>query len=159
MELRRKCLLQTKREEQNEHDPYSIALLLPGTETVVGHIPREISRLCYYFMQHNGNLSAKVTTVQKRRSPIEQGGLEIPIVVTALIRDDQKMNIFKDFISKDTVYSSPTQDDDDNVSCSSSSISDASDDDPPVQSNDESESAVVVKRRRRVVMILESDSE
>ena len=70
----------------NNHDPFSMTIkaVLRGRiqywETV-GHIPREISRFCYYSINYGGTLEARVRDVKYRRSPIPSGGLEIPITL------------------------------------------------------------------------------
>lgn len=73
-------------EKNNLHDPYAMGLFakIPGKiteETLVGHIPREISRFCLYFTKYGGILSATVRQTKFRRSPLPQGGLEIPITL------------------------------------------------------------------------------
>ena len=68
------------------NDPFSMAIkaVLRGRiqywETV-GHIPREISRFCCYFINYGGTLEARLRDVRYRRSPIPSGGLEIPITL------------------------------------------------------------------------------
>ena len=71
-------------ERSNPHDRYAIAARksLPGTtvvESTVGHLPREISRLTRFIMQHGAIVVVKVIDTHHRRSPLVQGGLEIPI--------------------------------------------------------------------------------
>ena len=50
--------------------------------SIVGHIPREIPRLCYFFVKHGGLLRGNVSDIKYRRSPLPQGGLEIPITLS-----------------------------------------------------------------------------
>ena len=50
----------------------------PGT--VVGHLPREISRTCRYFSKHEGKIRGKVTGPRKYSA--EAGGMEIPCELT-----------------------------------------------------------------------------
>ncbi len=59
---------------------------LPGhlSESIVGHFPKEIARFTYFIILRGGRLSAKVLDTQHRRSPLVQGGLEIPIQVTLI---------------------------------------------------------------------------
>ena len=45
----------------------------------VGHLPREISRFCFYFVNYGGQLEGRVRNPRYRQSPIPSGGLEIPI--------------------------------------------------------------------------------
>ena len=58
--------LQVRQETGNLHDdPFAISLgaKIPGKLTdfdVVGHIPREISRFCHYFLNYGGKLEAPV---------------------------------------------------------------------------------------------------
>ena len=71
-------------EKYNVYDPYCCALYARSKCTihgrcVVGHIPRELSRFCKYFLDYSGVIDATVTSVDFRRSPIPQGELEIPV--------------------------------------------------------------------------------
>ena len=77
--------LLVKEEVGNVHDPFamSIGADIPGKLTsfdIVGHIPREISRFCHYFVNYGG-AKAKVRETKYRKSPIPSGGLEIPILL------------------------------------------------------------------------------
>ncbi len=58
--------------------------ILPGglTESVVGHLPKEVARFTHFILLHGARVAARVVGVQYRRSPLVQGGLEIPIKVT-----------------------------------------------------------------------------
>ena len=71
-----------KHEPNNEHDRYAMAVLVVsnGSERVVGHLPREISRICCHFTLHGGIITGKVTG-RRRRTPRESGGLEIPCII------------------------------------------------------------------------------
>ena len=53
--------------------------MLRGTirPPVVGHLPREISM---FTIVHGGRVSFKVINAHHRRSPLVQGGLEIPVM-------------------------------------------------------------------------------
>lgn len=57
---------------------------LPGrlVASVVGHLPREISRFTHFIIVHGAKVSCKVVDVHHRRSPLVQGGLEIPCEIT-----------------------------------------------------------------------------
>ena len=73
----------------NVHDPYAMALLTKLAETIlemdiVGHLPREISRFCRYFVNYGGKLEVRVTDINYSRSPIPSGGLEIPILLIVI---------------------------------------------------------------------------
>ena len=70
--------LTAEREPGNSEDRFAVALKKGGA--TVGHVPREISKLCWLFV-HHGTITAEVTVTGQRRSPILQGGLEIPCVL------------------------------------------------------------------------------
>ena len=48
---------------------------------VMGHIPREISRFCNFFLNYGGALERRVRDNRYRRLSIPQYGLEIPIAL------------------------------------------------------------------------------
>ena len=61
------------------HDPPVHAAVIKESDDeslTVGHIPREISRLCWYFLNNDGKITYEVTG-NRRHSPLIQGGLEI----------------------------------------------------------------------------------
>ena len=49
--------------------------------SVVGHIPREISRFCDFFLEYGGILKSCVRDTKFRTSPLPQGGREIPTIL------------------------------------------------------------------------------
>ena len=75
--------LELERENGNAHDRFAVAVIkiCPArrTQTIVGHIPREISSIIWHFLSHGGKCT--VTEI-KRRSPLVQGGLEVPCCIT-----------------------------------------------------------------------------
>ena len=72
-------------EKKNSHDRYAIAATkrLPGriADSIVGHLPREISRFTRFFISRGGTVKVMVVDSKYRRSPLIQGGLEIPVTV------------------------------------------------------------------------------
>ena len=64
--------LSTIREEGNEIDRYAIAVIL-------GHMPQEISRLSWYFIEHG--ISCEITG-SRRLSTVPGKGLEVPCTYT-----------------------------------------------------------------------------
>ena len=79
-------VLTVQQQPTNPHDCYAIAVKkrLPGTlcDSAVGHLPKEISRYTYLIINHGGRVTCKVKNTQYQRSPLVQGGLEIPAEVT-----------------------------------------------------------------------------
>lgn len=86
--------LRARHENDNAHDRYAIAAMkqLPGTirPSVVGHLPREISRYTYYIILHGGRVTCQVIDDRHRRSPLIQGGLEIPVKVVVDMDANEK---------------------------------------------------------------------
>lgn len=121
-----------------------MVLFLPiGRKPVVGHIPREISRYTYYFIKHGGSVSATVQSTQRRKSPIEQGRLEILIEVTVKIPKAKEniLAVYKTFIARYTKYKSVAKA-------------------QRYSSEDETTSAIQVTKKPRLVMvIISSDSD
>ena len=60
------------REDGNGHDSYAVCVFKSGTATV-GHVPREYSRMCYFFLHHCGRISCEVISHRKKGD-----GLEVP---------------------------------------------------------------------------------
>ena len=57
-----------------------------GRELVVGHLPREISRFSWFIINRGAVISVKVVDVNRRKSPLVQGGLETPVkVIVAML--------------------------------------------------------------------------
>lgn len=87
-------VLSVEHEVSNAYDQYAIALKkrLPGriADSVVGHMPKELSRIVYFIMLHGASVSAKVIDTHNRRSPLVQGGLEIPVEVAVEMPSSEK---------------------------------------------------------------------
>ena len=62
---------------RHDHDWHAMAIYrseVPGI--VVGHLPKEILKMCCYFVRHDGKISGKV--IGGRKYSEEAGGMEIP---------------------------------------------------------------------------------
>lgn len=69
-----------RQESNNEHDRYAVAVHMNENESqIVGHLPWEISKVCWYFLQHDGSIVGEVKG--RRRHCHEKGGIEIPCQV------------------------------------------------------------------------------
>ena len=62
-----------EREDSNSCDRYAVSVMKYGT--IVGHVPRELSRTYWYFIRRGGTISCEVTGNRKRGV-----GLEVPCV-------------------------------------------------------------------------------
>ena len=85
------------REYKNPYDKFAVSgkTLLKGKVglIIVGHVPRELSRYIWYAIQEGAKFEAEVHDVKPRLSPLEQGGLEIPIKVLVSWDSCKKLSI------------------------------------------------------------------
>ena len=65
-----------QQDTDNEHDRYAVKITRTTEDEVHGHLPREISKVSYFFLAHDGTIMGKVTST--RRYCKERGGMEIP---------------------------------------------------------------------------------
>ena len=72
--------LECQRERDNPSDIYAVAV--KKGETVVGHLPRRLSRLCALFIRRGGSISCSPTGRRRYSSDLPQGGLEIPCLLS-----------------------------------------------------------------------------
>ena len=75
-------------------DPFSIAFARKSVEYLtplaVGHIPLEISRFVYFFLERGGKMETKAYRTKCEESLIPKGGLEIVTQVTFKIEEEKK---------------------------------------------------------------------
>ena len=93
-----------KQERYNEYDRFAVCSLvnIPGKIelTIVGHIPREISRYVWYAMEEDANIARKVVNGRYKPSPLFQGGLEIPTKVFILWYNINGIKIFQEKVER-----------------------------------------------------------
>ena len=63
-------------EEDNTFDRYAVAVT--KDERVVGHVPRELARICYFFLKKQH--STMTCTVTDKRRPSDGKGLVVPCI-------------------------------------------------------------------------------
>ena len=75
--------LVTKHERDNTHDKYAVAVIADDmkTRTVVGNLPKEISKISCLFILRGAEITGKVTGARGRTRG-ECGGKEIPCELT-----------------------------------------------------------------------------
>ena len=66
-------LLQIFHETNNRHDRHALAVFKEGI--FVGHVPSEMSRIFWFFLQHDGKIECEITGQRKKGK-----GLEVPCV-------------------------------------------------------------------------------
>ena len=77
------------------HDKFAIALVNDDS-TTVGHIPKFMSKLAYFFNKHGGHIKCEITGVQKYSKDLEQGGLEIPARMTFSNTNERMTEVMKE---------------------------------------------------------------
>ena len=97
--------LSVEPEPNNRFDIYAIAAVKHDHSTrIVGHLPKEVSRLVKFILVHGAEASIKVVDDNYRRSPLVQGGLEIPILVTIKMarseKNQAKLTKLEELVSK-----------------------------------------------------------
>ena len=65
-------------EVNNIHDDFAVAVLM--NSNTVGHVPREISRVCWYFLHKSGSEMTCIVNGDRRRSEVDGKGLVVPCV-------------------------------------------------------------------------------
>ena len=79
-------VLHCYREKNNAFGRFAIMVCEIGNdEKHVGHLPMEISRATKFFIDRGATLTAELKSDRYRRSPLIQGGMEIPCKNTAKI--------------------------------------------------------------------------
>ena len=69
-------------ERGNQFDAFSVKTTRAVDNATVGHLAREISRSTKYLLDRGATVKAVITCSCYHRSPLFQGGLEIPCSVT-----------------------------------------------------------------------------
>ena len=81
-------------EKYNLYDEFAIKTVHKNGETV-GHLPREISRVTNFFLDRGVSMHIKLPSSHYRRSPLVQGGMEIPCTLfcsmTSILKNAQQL--------------------------------------------------------------------
>ena len=68
-------------EPSNIHDPYAVAMKRSSDNATVGHIPRRMSSVCFFFLK-KGTITCEITGSRQHSHDLPQGGLELPCSLT-----------------------------------------------------------------------------
>lgn len=68
--------LACQREPTNIHDRYAVAVI--KSDTIIGHLPRKVSKVCSLFLRRGGSIICTVTGSRQYSEDLPQGGLEVP---------------------------------------------------------------------------------
>ena len=71
-------VLACSHEENNAHDPFAIKTCRLDSGRIVGHLPMELSRISKFIIDRGAKIEVKLRETHYRRSPLVEGGLEIP---------------------------------------------------------------------------------
>ena len=63
---------------------------------VVGHVPKELSRYVSYALEQGAKFTGRVISLKPKRSPLIQGGLEMPTVVSVRWSNARSLAILKE---------------------------------------------------------------
>ena len=84
-------------------DPYACAIEIKhqflDTWLIVGHIPREISLHCYFFMAEGDNITGHMTSTIYKVSPTPAGGLEVLLLLTFSVKSERMLKSMKSFVN------------------------------------------------------------
>lgn len=99
-------------EADNPYDYFAIKICSRGSNSrTVGHLPMEISRPTKFLLLRGAKIVARLTSTSYRRSPLMQGGLEIPCSVTVFmsltLKNKEIIKLYKDMI--DAHYTEPDE--------------------------------------------------
>ena len=93
----------------NEFDAFSVKIVRALENATVGHLPTEISQATKYLLDRGATVKAVITCSYYRRSPLFQGGLEIPCSVTVsmpgTIRDNLLLDRYRELVTE--LYGDP----------------------------------------------------
>ena len=72
-------MLACERQPRNAADRYAVSVKKDGT--IIGHLPRKVSRVCSLFLRRGGMIRCTVTGRRRYSGDLPQGGLEIPCIL------------------------------------------------------------------------------
>ena len=91
--------LETFCEAGNEHDKHAVALTKENSSEVIGHLPRNISRTCWYFIKSKGKVTGEVSG-RRRRTTAACGGMEVPCFLKFYHANPELVKKAKELITK-----------------------------------------------------------
>ena len=88
----------------NPFDIFVIKTCSNQDHRAVGHLPQEIRRITKYLLEKGAEIEAQLTSTQYRRSPITEGGLEIPCKVIvrmpATVPSRKLLDTYKELVTE-----------------------------------------------------------
>ena len=65
----------------------------------MGHIPREISCHCDFFMEEGGNITGHLISTTHKVSPVPIGGLEVLLLLACSVESERIFKLMKNFVN------------------------------------------------------------
>ena len=90
--------IQCERELHNGSDRYAVAVKKDGT--IIGHLPRKISRACLLFSRRGNTITCRVTGHRRYSADLTQGGLEVPCILR-FEGEEKEIAKLKKFVKSD----------------------------------------------------------
>ena len=86
-------ILQSRREPDNSYDSFAVAII--ENDTIVRHVPRNISVLCDLFLKKGGTISCVITGPRQYSRDLEKGGLDVPckLIFSGPVKEDFKRKV------------------------------------------------------------------
>ena len=85
-----------KPQENNSSDDYAVAVLRTCDDTIVGHLPRKISRMCWLFLKKpDSKITCTVEGPRRHSADLPQGGLEVPVKLKVIGKETEVNKIYK----------------------------------------------------------------
>lgn len=84
-------------ERDNMFDWFAIKVCEKKSDKIVGHLPKEVSRITKFILNRGAIITAEITLDHYRRSPLVQGGLEVPCKIKVTTPPYFNMNVLKKY--------------------------------------------------------------
>ena len=84
-------------EQNNVFDCFAIMACGKNGGKIVGHLPKEVSRITKFILDRGAVIAAEISSPHYRRSPLVQGGLEVPCKVKVITPPSFNMNVLKKY--------------------------------------------------------------
>lgn len=84
-------------ESNNIFDLFAIKVCQRDSDKIVGHLPKEISRITKFILDRGAVISAEISCNHYRVSPLVQGGIEIPCNITIKTPPCFNLNVLKKY--------------------------------------------------------------
>lgn len=84
-------------EQNNMFDCFAIMVCEKNERKIVGHLPKEVSRITKFILDRGAVVTAEITSHHYRRSPLVQGGLEVRCKVKVVTPPSFNMNVLKKY--------------------------------------------------------------